>query len=135
MDSNTDEVLYVFTDASFNSESKEGGIGGVLLNQTGTVTSWFGSKVSASFCRLFMDEDQEQAIGELEAFAVLVALHLWRQKLAKKHVVVFFDNEGCRFLILKVFAIAKILEWCIFPWYARVPTECNLADFPSREET
>ena len=49
VDANTDEVLYVFTDASFNSESKEGGIGGVLLNQTGTVTSWFGSKVSASF--------------------------------------------------------------------------------------
>ena len=93
-----------------------------------------------------MDEDQEQAIGELEAFAVLVAFHLWRQKLAKKHVVVFLDNEGCRFLVLKgyasnqnlqdsVFAIANIeLEWCIFPWYAWVPTECNLADFPSREK-
>ena len=31
-----------------------------------------------------VDEDQEQAIEELEAFAVLVAFHLWGKKLAKK---------------------------------------------------
>lgn len=39
---------------------------------------------NASFCRWFMDEDQEQAIEELEAFAVLVAFHLCGKKLAKK---------------------------------------------------
>eukprot|EP00435_Cladocopium_sp_Y103_P070001 s1130_g34.t1 len=65
------------------------------------VTSWFGSAVTAAFCRSVMGEYQQQAIGELESFAVLVAVHLWGQKLARKHVLVFLDYEACRFLILR----------------------------------
>ena len=33
VDSNIGEVFYIFTDASSNCESKEGSIGGVLMNQ------------------------------------------------------------------------------------------------------
>eukprot|EP00435_Cladocopium_sp_Y103_P059649 s2238_g21.t1 len=83
---------------------------------------------------------------QLESFAVLVAFHLWGSELKRRHVVVFLDNEGCRYLILKGYAnnanlqdivhgIARLeLQWCMLPWYARVPTECNLADYPSREK-
>eukprot|EP00435_Cladocopium_sp_Y103_P056505 s1613_g19.t1 len=146
-DANTDEVHYIFTDASFNTESKEGGIGGVLMDGNGTVRAWFGAPVSKQFCESFMAVDQEQAIGERESFAVLVAFHLWGSGLTRRHLVVFLDNEGCRYLILKGYAsnanlqdivhgIARLeLQWSLLPWYARVPTECNLADYPSRQKS
>eukprot|EP00435_Cladocopium_sp_Y103_P021735 s916_g5.t1 len=146
VDANTDEVYYIFTDASFCTEQREGGIGGVLIDHHGTVKAWFGAPASRAFCESFMEVTQEQAIGELESFAVLVAFHLCGPELKRKHVVVFLDNEGCRYLILKGYAsnanlqdivhgIARLeLQWCMLPWYARVPTECNLADYPSREK-
>ncbi|CAK9042136.1 unnamed protein product [Durusdinium trenchii] len=109
-DSDTGEVYYIFTDASFESETKSGGIGGVLINGNATVEQWFGDLVTKDFCKSFMAEEQKQAIGELESFAVLVALHLWGKILARKHVVIFLDNEGCRYLILKGYASNKNLQ-------------------------
>ena len=109
-DSDTSEVYYIFTDASFESETKSGGIGGVLINGSATVEQWFGDLVTKDFCKSFMAEEQKQAIGELESFAVLVALHLWGRILARKHVVIFLDNEGCRYLILKGYASNKNLQ-------------------------
>eukprot|EP00438_Fugacium_kawagutii_P013641 Skav213114 [mRNA] locus=scaffold107:35844:36218:+ [translate_table: standard] len=91
-----------------------------------------------------MDEEQEQAICELETFAVLVAYHLWAEKLKSKHVVFFLDNEGARYIILKGDAKNKALasisaeiskreeKASVLPWYSRVPAEANIADFPSR---
>ena len=83
-DSDTSEVYYIFTDASFNSETKSGGIRGVLVNGNATVEQWFGDSVTKDFCESFMAEEQKQAIGKLESFAVLVALHLWGRMLACK---------------------------------------------------
>ena len=144
VDCHTDETCLMFTDACFDSEAKEGGIGGVLINRCGYVTSWFGHKVSSAFCSSFMAEDQEQAIGELEAFAVLAGLDLWKKHLSAKHLICFVDNEGARYLILKGYSgnptISRIVHnialleesYFILPWYSRVPTECNIADKPSR---
>ncbi|CAL1143635.1 unnamed protein product, partial [Cladocopium goreaui] len=87
---------------------------------------------------------EEQAIGELEALAVLVAYRLWGLHLKSKHLVCFLDNEGSRFLILKGYSSNKVLESIVheialceeelssLAWYARVPTEANVADHPSR---
>eukprot|EP00435_Cladocopium_sp_Y103_P048195 s286_g14.t1 len=144
IEASSGDVFFLFTDASFNSEAKTGGLGGVLLDQTGVVVSWFGGEVDEAFCKSFMAENQEQAIGELEAFAVLVALCLWGDKLASRHLVSFLDNEGSRCLILKGYSsnltLAKIVhevslleeEKCILAWYSRVPTEANVSDLPSR---
>ena len=42
------------------------------MGPDGCVVSWFGEEAPSKL--YFMTENQEQAIGELEAFAVLVAL-------------------------------------------------------------
>lgn len=93
-----------------------------------------------------MSEGQKHAIGDLETFAVLIAFNLWSKQLASKHVVLFLDNEGCRHLILRGFSgnenISKLVheiakeeeKISCFPWYARVPSEANIADSPSREK-
>ena len=144
VDTQTNEVYFMFTDACFDSETKSGGIGGVLIGPTGSVVSWFSSVVDRHLCNSFMDENQEQAIGELEAFAVYVGLKLWSKTLSSKHVVCFVDNEGARYLILRGYSGNKTLDrivhgvslieedHCIFSWYARVPSEANVADHPSR---
>ena len=74
VDCYTQDTYLMFTDACFDSEAKEGGIGGVLIDKRGAVVSWFGQRVPRTFCESFMAENQEQAIGELEAFAVLTGL-------------------------------------------------------------
>ena len=144
VDCYTEDTYLMFTDACFDSEAKEGGIGGVLIDKHGTVVSWFGQRVPRTFCESFMAENQEQAIGELEAFAVLTGLDLWKQTLKSKHLICFVDNEGARYLILKGYSgnavISRIVHnialveerYFILPWYSRVPTECNIADPPSR---
>eukprot|EP00435_Cladocopium_sp_Y103_P033867 s2763_g8.t1 len=146
VESKTGEVFFLFTDACFDGETKEGGIGGVLMGPDGCVVSWFSEKAPRDLCESFMAEEQEQAIGELEAFAVLVAYRLWGDLLRTKHLVTFIDNEGSRFLILKGYSSNKVLssivheialqeeEGCFFPWYSRVPSEANIADYPSRSE-
>ena len=140
---NTGDVFFLFTDASFDSEAKTGGLG-VLLDQAGTVVAWFGGEVDSSFCASFMAEEQEQAIGELEAFAVSVALHLWCEHVKSRHLVCFLEYEGSRFLILKGYPSNPTLtrlcmrflflrkRFVFWHWYARIPTEANLSDLPSR---
>ncbi len=60
------------------------------------------------------------------------------------HVVVFIDNEAARICILKGYSKNDTIssmahavslleeECCCFPWYARVPSEANIAAAPSR---
>jgi hypothetical protein len=144
VEATTSDVSFLFTDASFDCEARSGGLGAVLLNKCGHVIQWFGCIVPQDLCDSFMAENQEQAIGELEALAVLVAYRLWGLHLKSKHLVCFLDNEGSRFLILKGYSSNKVLESIVheialceeelssLAWYARVPTEANVADHPSR---
>ena len=105
----------------------------VLIGPDGSVVSWFSSVVDHHLCNSFMDENQEQTIGEVEAFAVYVGLKLWSKTLSSKRVVCFVDNEGARYLILRgrsgnktldriVHGISFVEEdHCIFSWYEGSP--------------
>ena len=49
VDVNSKSVLYVFTDAAFESEAKSGGLGAVLLSSSGEVIHWAGQALDAEF--------------------------------------------------------------------------------------
>jgi ribonuclease HI len=144
IDARSHEVLHLYTDASFCPEEGSGGIGGVLCASDGSVVAWFGESLSKEFCDGLKSESQTQLIGELEALAVLVALRVWSCEIKSKHLVIFVDNEGSKFAILRghsknatlskiVSSIAKAEEEAMcFCWYSRVPSEGNPADSPSR---
>ena len=146
VDMRSSEVLFIYTDASFDSEDKRGGVGGVLFDASGCVSNWFGGEVESTTYELLMSEDQKHAIGEMETFAVLIAFNLWSKLVTSKHLVLFLDNEGCRHLILRGFSgnknISKLVheiakeeeKASCFPWYARVPSEANIADSSSRNK-
>ena len=76
MDVNAREVLYLFTDARY--ESGSGGMGAVLYNGQGCVFSWFGQALSAEECEGLNVLGFEEVITELEAPAVLASLRLLR---------------------------------------------------------
>jgi ribonuclease HI len=144
VDTSSHEVLHMYTDASFSPEDGNGGIGGVLCSCEGVVLAWFGEELDRAFCDQLKAENQSQLIGELEALAVLAALKLWTERVRGKHLVIFVDNEGSKYAILRgysknpclskiVTAIAQAEDSAtVFCWYSRVPSEANVADGPSR---
>ena len=58
--------------------------------------------------------------------------------------MVYIDNEGAKFSLIKGYSnsppitsicalAATFLDsYCILPWFSRVPSPSNIADFPSR---
>ena len=138
------QTLFLFTDASFDVK-KGAGLGAVLISGSGHVVAWFGLSLDISDIELFLRDGQETAIGELETLAVAAALFVWHQRLRSNQLVVYIDNEGAKVALIKGYSsslattaicalAATFLDsHCILPWYSRVPSPSNLADFPSRK--
>ena len=42
---------FIYTDASYEPETKTGGLGGVLLDASGKLVSWFGVALSEDVCK------------------------------------------------------------------------------------
>ena len=94
---------------------------------------------------LFLPEGRETAIGELETLAVAMSLFVWHQRLKSTQLVVYIDNEGAKYSLIKGYSSALAVTaicaltatfldaHCILPWYSRVPSASNLADYPSRQ--
>ena len=75
-----------------------------------------------------------------------VAFMLWGHRIASSKLLIFIDNEGSRFSLIKGYSkAASITHMCALasnavdsfrrmPWYRsrRVPSLSNLADLPSR---
>ena len=88
--------------------------------------------------------DRETIILELEAFAILIGIHLFNDKLLGCDTVVFCDNNSvlASFISGKsanslVSLIANIsFQWeeraGVILWHERVPSHSNIADGPSR---
>ena len=85
-------------------------------------------------------------IHQAELFPILVGLYLWRERLYRRHVLIFVDNDACRAALIKGSSqnasSAQILTWiwqeivvsqCLV-WVDRVPSTSNPADEPSRGE-
>ena len=137
------ETVVVLTDACFSSDFS-GGLGGVLVRGDGCLRAWYRLRLSSNVVRRFMREGQEVAIAELEALAALVAIQLWLQELTSRHIIFCLDNEVARFGFIKGYSNADMVtticnigndrcEECVaMPWFMRVPSAANLADYPSR---
>ena len=135
--------MVVLTDACLASDFS-GGLGGVLVDQSGTLKSWYRLKLSSQLVQRFMKEGQEVAIAELESLAGLLAVQLWTSGLTSRQVLFCLDNEISRFGFIKGYSHAQMVskicnlenelcENCIaMPWFLHVPSAANLADFPSR---
>ena len=95
------ENVLVFTDACYEAEhpSWPCGLGGVLF--AGGKVKYFSLAVDLEMRRLFGEGVKKQIIFEVETLAALLAADLWQTEFGNKRVVLFVDNEGTKFSLLK----------------------------------
>ena len=134
--------LLVFVDGACEQELTS--IGGVLFDPSGN-NEYFGGAVSPETVDSWKSKlSQAQVIGQAELFPLIVARLTWAKRFAGRRVIFFIDNESARICAIKAYSPVLpslvIITQCVgfdykhgvLPWYARVPTCCNVADGPSR---
>ena len=138
------ETVYLFTDASFDSD-KQSGLGALLVDGAGKVLAWFGLQLIPEQLAPLLDAGQETIIGELETLAVAMSLLVWENLLESVQLKVYIDNEGSKYSLIKGYSTSgAITAVCalaattldahfVLPWFARVPSLSNKADYPSRQ--
>jgi len=140
----SDQDWSIFTDASFESQLGSGGLGGVLVDCLGNCRAWFSLKVEPSDCKLLGADSKETIIYDLELLACCLAMDLWGDVLASAYPVLYGDSDSVRFALIRGTGLGLIAEVIMKQhletevnynrniWFARVPTEANIADIPSR---
>ena len=135
---------FVYTDAAFNLDDVSGGIGAVLVDEAGQCVEWFGFALDHLECECFGARCKETIIYELELAAAVLALAHWQAILCENLTVWFGDNDSVRFALIRASATGVWAETLMSyhleveassgtrAWFARVPTEAIVSDFPSR---
>ena len=140
-----DQVWFIQTDACFEpvGEGIFAGIGGVLFSPDGTPVKFLSHKLDAQLLTRLNPGGRKTAIYECEFFALVSALYLWAGWV-NSAVVVYTDNNAVRDAMISchtsnvvarrvlIAALSIESEYYLAPWYARVPTDSNLADDTSR---
>ncbi|CAE7739579.1 unnamed protein product [Symbiodinium sp. CCMP2592] len=139
--------VIVFTDGACEPEgdSMLCSIGGVLYVESSGkwATRHFGCRLPDSLVKTWSASGKKHLIGPVELYAVATARLLWREYLDFAKGIFFIDHAGVhaacvngsshdrlwRLILLKLEeADAKPM----IAWYARVPSQSNPADPPSR---
>ncbi|CAK9104190.1 unnamed protein product [Durusdinium trenchii] len=136
--------VVVFTDAAYENDVATWGI--VVLDAASGLRTSVGGIVPKQSVDAWHTFGVEQVITLAEAFAVLLARHMFRSFLLRRKVLFFVDNEGARFslikassaslpllLIVQLFHSCPEYDLCV-PWIERVPSPSNIADLPSRDK-
>lgn len=134
-------VVSIFTDGAVDDERVT--VGAVMFRH-GSPPEVFGVVVPPEVEALWRSAKDEQVIAQAELVPVFLALLVWRAKLSGQYVIWWLDNDGARQNLINGYSgstrSARIVDDTIllssimntFSWYARVPTECNVADMASR---
>jgi len=89
-------------------------------------------------------QGQSQTVGQAELLPVWIAKRVWADSLRGVHLLTFLDNDSARFALVAGYspalASARIVGEAavsdaalgVHQWVARVPSESNPADAPSR---
>ena len=94
------EVVHIYVDASFNY-SGFSGLGGMLVNMSEKVISFFSARVSTITLDDILSKGQKTVIQELEMMAVFAAFRSWKELISSNRVVLFTDSEAVRGAFLK----------------------------------
>lgn len=118
-------------------------IGAVLFDPTGKPVAFSSHRLTGEVVILLNTLGKQFAIFECEFFALFCAFLLWENRITDA-VVIYTDNNGVRdtlisciskHVVARKILIATLALECtkhITPWYARVPTDSNMSDGPSR---
>ena len=140
--------ILIFTDACYekDAESWQSGVGGVLYDTNLESWRYFSVEVSDVLLAMLGEGVKEQLMFEVETLAAVIAYMLWTPLLASQFCLMFLDNEGTKFSLVKGFSenvcvcnlVQKFAlhesETHILSRISRVPSYSNVADGPSRND-
>ena len=143
--SSTSEAVHIFTDACYEKDSTAWacGIGGVAVSSCG-VWQHFSLPIDPSHRQMLGEGQKKQIIFEAETLAAVVALAVWSSQIKFKRCVLYVENEGTKFSLIKGYADNHIVdklsqvfaaveaESHTYLWISRVASFSNVADEPSR---
>ena len=144
----SERSFFVFTDASFEPDhpSWQAGLGAVLCSGDVQIIQYFSVHADAALREKLNVSRKKTIIFELEFFTIWCALHNWSKWFRDSQVVLYTDNDGVRDCLIACQTDSmngrQILDACLRAefelrgnfWFARVPTDSNIADWPSRNE-
>ena len=104
----------------------------------------FGVKINEKLADEWRLEDKEQLVTEAELLPLLLARNLWAEKMKHRKLINFIDSnpalfscirgssnsENCNNIVKAICYKEAMLG--VWPWYSRVPSLSNCADWPSR---
>ena len=144
----SNKSFFIFTDASYEPDhpSWQAGLGAVLCSSEGHIVQYFSVHADLALREKLNGTRRKTIIFELEFFTIWCALHNWSKWLQDSQVVIYTDNDGVRDCLIACQTDSlngrQILDACLRAefglrgnfWLARVPTDSNIADWPSRNE-
>ena len=138
--------ILLFTDGACEEEAGElfATAGGVLFHPEESLPRAFGCEVCEKVLKSWMDADKVHPVSLTELYAVCLSRSIWKSQLDNQKVVVFIDNQGVLDACIKGWSGEEQMKSLLlhfemadgkdpfFPWFARVPSSSNCADYPSR---
>ena len=134
--------VHLFTDGSW--EKGVAGVGAVLFDAHDGSAEVFGGEMPKDMVESLLQTDGDHLIGQIETYAVVaMRIHL-AHRLSGRRVIIWTDNEGCRFGLIKGRSKSHTMDTLIrsfaaaedadpsHTWICRVPSYSNIADGPSR---
>ena len=109
----------------------------------GKLTNFFSCEVP-SVLRVKWQQALQHIIGPVEAYAVVVARHVWHQYVAQRRVIFYIDNNVALDSFIRGTSNSVLVRDLItsfeksesvdpsWSWFTRVPSPSNPADDPSR---
>ena len=106
-----------------------------------------GSPISLEDLRALGYPEKSTVIFEAELLALVLCVRMWRKLIQNRPCVMYVDNNGTRDVAISGSArtfpgsslVAALLSQedaaCVTAWYARVPSQSNVADPPSRNSS
>eukprot|EP00971_Amphidinium_carterae_P130065 2576389-Amphidinium_carterae.1 len=136
--------VVIFTDGAVEGEgSGTCTIGGVAFFPSKR-PEYFSSHVPDVLVNAWKSEGRKHVIFHTELLPVMVSQLLWSCELEGRLALFFVDNEAARCSLvasqtglkeaMKIVwaSLSIVARHSMRPWYARVPSSCNVADGPSR---
>ena len=137
----------IFTDGACEKEGEEVTFGAVILEDAAGPLEYFCLRAPRVVAEAWSGGQRlRQVIGQAEIAPVVIAKKTWAVRLAGRLILHFVDNDAARAGLIKGYspslASCKLIAEAALEdvriqaasWYARVPTQSNVADHPSRFE-
>ena len=139
------EMPIICTDACYEpgASSWVCGLGGVLVLPN-LECQFFSIELTVEDRTKLGEPSRKQIIFEAETLAAVVALCLWMPLIKSRRLILFVDNEGAKFSLLKAASDNEVVDGLsqlfasiehesrTYLWLSRVASHSNIADEPSR---